>query len=79
MLHADSLLTLSDYLCHAYDYMLIVLPFLHVLRLTRLKLECGSWEPIIMHFPLFIIDTVSLLNVTSHPLSHNCPTERSEL
>jgi hypothetical protein len=27
MLHADSLLTLSDHLCHAHDYMLTLLPF----------------------------------------------------
>jgi hypothetical protein len=29
MPYADSLLTLSDYLCHESDYMLIVFPFLH--------------------------------------------------
>jgi hypothetical protein len=79
MPHADNLLTLSDYLCRAHDYMLIVLPFLHFLRLMRHKPDCGSRAPVITHFSLFITDTVSVFNETSHPLSHNRPTEMSEL
>jgi hypothetical protein len=79
MLHVDSLLTLSDYLCHAHDYMLIALPFFSFLRLTRHNPECGSRDPSITHFPFFVTDTASFLNVTLHPLSHNFPTEMSEL
>jgi hypothetical protein len=78
MLHADILLTLYEYLCHVYDYMMIVFPVLHFLRLTLHKPERGSRDPNITHFPSFVTYIASFLNMMLHPLSHNCPTEMRE-
>jgi hypothetical protein len=77
MLHADSLLTLSDcVMCMIARWLYCRFRFFKV---DSPQAQCGSRDPNTRHFPSFITDIASFLNMTSHPLSHNCPKEMSDL
>jgi hypothetical protein len=73
MRHVGNLLIIFGYCCRVHDC--TVFHFFQFL----FQINSPSRDPRITHF-LFLVTVIwSCVKVTVHPLSHNCPTDMSEL